>query len=184
MMNKSNSIEAIDKANLTNQTKFRLDEISKIENYFIEEINQRKSCSKKLSKYVAAFDYIDQALIVLSATSGGIPIISFTTIVGAPVWTASASLALFFSLSTGIVKKLLNVTRKKKHDKILMLAKSKLNSIETLISQALIDMDISHEEFITILKEKDKYEKMKNNLRSENEKSYEIMRLNGVKSKT
>ena len=65
-----------------------------------------------------------------------------------------------------------------------MLAKSKLNSIETLISQALIDMEISHEEFITILKEKDKYEKMKNNLRSENEKSYEIMRLNGVKSKT
>ena len=53
-MNESNSIEAIEKTNLTNQTKFRLDEISKIENYFIEEINQRKSCSKKLSKYVAA----------------------------------------------------------------------------------------------------------------------------------
>ena len=64
-----------------------------------------------------------------------------------------------------------------------MLAKSKLNSIETLISQALIDMDISHEEFITILTEKDKYEKMKDNLRSENEKSYEIMRLSSVKSK-
>ena len=62
-----------------------------------------------------------------------------------------------------------------------MLAKSKLNSIETLISQALIDMEISHEEFITILKEKDKYEKMKDNLRSENEKSYEIMRLSSVK---
>ena len=62
-----------------------------------------------------------------------------------------------------------------------MLAKSKLNSIETLISQALIDMEISHEEFITILKEKDKYEKMKDNLRSENEK-YEIMRLSSVKS--
>ena len=65
-----------------------------------------------------------------------------------------------------------------------MLAKSKLNSIETLISQALIDMEISHEEFITILKEKDKYEKMKDNLRNENEKSYEIMRLSSVKSKT
>ena len=65
-----------------------------------------------------------------------------------------------------------------------MLAKSKLSSIETLISQALIDMKISHKEFITILKEKDKYEKMKNNLRSENETSYEIMRLNSVKSKT
>ena len=58
-MNESNSIEAIDKINLTNQTKFRLDEISKIEKYFIEEINQRKSCSKKLSKYLVAFDYID-----------------------------------------------------------------------------------------------------------------------------
>ena len=64
------------------------------------------------------------------------------------------------------------------------MAKSKLNSIETLISQALIDMEISHEEFITILKEKDKYEKMKDNLRSENEKSYEIIRLSSVKSKT
>ena len=63
------------------------------------------------------------------------------------------------------------------------MAKSKLNSIETLMSQALIDMEISHEEFITILNEKDKYEKMKNNLISENEKSYKGMRLSGVKSK-
>ena len=64
-----------------------------------------------------------------------------------------------------------------------MLAKSKLNSIEILISQALIDMEISHKEFITILKEKDKYEKMNKNVRSENEKN-EIMRLSSVKSKT
>ena len=183
-MNESNSTEAIDKINFTNQTKFRLDEISKIENYFIEEINQRKSCSKKLSKYVAVFDYIDQALIVLSATSGGVSIISFTNIVGAPVGIASASL-YSFSLTTAIVTKLLNITRnkKKKQDKILMLAKSKLNSIETLVSQALINMEISHEEFITISKEKDKYERMKDNLRSENEK-YEIVRLSIVKSKT
>ena len=114
MMNKSNSIEAIDKTDLSEQTKFRLDEISKIENYFIEEINQRKSCSKKLSKYVAVFNYIDQALIVLSATSGGVSIISFTTIVGAPVGIASASLTLFFSLTTRIVKKVLHITKKKK----------------------------------------------------------------------
>ena len=185
MMHKSNSIEGIERRDLSEQTKFRLDEISKTENYFHEEINQRKSWSKKLSKYVAVFDYIDKILIVLSATTGGVSIISFTTIVGAPVGIASASLTLFFSLTTGIVKKLLNITRnkKKKHDKILVLAKSKLNSIETLVSQALIDMEISHEEFITILKEKDKYEKMKDNLRSENEK-YEIMRLSSVKSKT
>ena len=63
-MNENNSIESIDKTNLTNQAKFRLDEISKIENYFIEEINQRKSCSRKLNKYVAVYDYIDQARIV------------------------------------------------------------------------------------------------------------------------
>ena len=89
-------MDKINKINLSEQTKFRLDEISKIENYFIEEINQRKSCSKKLSKYVAVFDYIDQALIVLSATSGGVSIISFTSIIGAPVGIASASLTLFF----------------------------------------------------------------------------------------
>ena len=63
-----------------------------------------------------------------------------------------------------------------------MLAKSKLNSIETLISQALIDTDISHGEFVTILKDKDKYGKMKENLKSENEE-YRIMRLSSVKSK-
>ena len=112
-MNKCSSTEEIDKTGLSEQTKFRLDEISKIENYFIEEINQRKSCSKKLSKYVAVFDYIDQALIVLSATSGGVSIISFTIIVGTPVGIASTSFTLFFSLTTGIVKKLINLTREK-----------------------------------------------------------------------
>ena len=159
------------KAILLRQLTHWLEEIRKIENYFIEEINQRKLCS---NKYVTVFDYLDKILIVLSATSGGVSIISFTSIVGAPV-----------GITTGIVKKLLNITRnkKKKHDKILMLAKSKLNSIETLISQALIDMEISHEEYNAIFKEKDKYEKMKDNLRSENKK-YEIMRLSIIKLKT
>ena len=84
-MNKSNSIEAIDKTDLFEQTKFRLDEISKNENFFIEEINPRKTCIKKLNKYVAAFDYIDKTLIFLSATTGGVSICSFTRIAGAPV---------------------------------------------------------------------------------------------------
>ena len=103
-----------------------------------------------------AFSYIDKISIALSASSSGVSIILFTSIVGAPIGIASASLTLIFSVTTGIVKKLLNIPRnkKKKHDKILMLAKSKLNSIETLISQALIDMDISHGEFVTILKKK------------------------------
>ena len=184
-MNECNSIESIDKTILSEQTKFRLSEIIGIENYFYQEINQRKSCSKKLNKYVTTFDYIDKILIVLSATTGEVSLISFTSVIGAPVGIASASFALIFSLTTRIIKKLLNITRKKKkkHDKILMLVKSKLNSIDTLISQALIDMDISHEEFITILKEKDRYEMMKDNLRSENGESYKIMRSNSVKSK-
>ena len=151
-MNESNSIKAIDKTNLSEQTKFRLSEIIGIENYFYQEINQRKSCSKKLSKYVAVFDYIDQALIVLSAKSGGVPIVLFRCIVGAPVGIASASLTLLFSLTIGIVKKLRNITgnKKKKHDKILMLAKSKLSSIENLIHQALIDMEISHKNLLQL----------------------------------
>ena len=170
-MNENNSIEAIDKTNLTEQTKFRLSEITGIENYFYQEINQQKSYSKNLNKYVTIFDYIDKILIILSATTSGISIISFTSVIGTSVGIVSASFTLIFSLSTRIIKKLLNITRNKnkKHDKILMLAKSKLNSIETLISQALIDMEISHEEYITILKEKDKYERTKDNLRSDDE---------------
>ena len=157
-MNENGSIEAIDKTNLTEQKKFRLYEITGIENYFNREINQRTSYSKKLNKYVTVFDYLDKALIVLSAESSGVPIISFRSIAGVPVGIASSSFTLIFSLTKGIVKKLLNIARNKtkNHDKTLMLAKSKLNSIETLISQALIDMEISHEEFVTILNEKDK----------------------------
>ena len=94
----------------------------------------------------------------MSATTGGVCIISHTTIAGAPVGIESAVFTIVFAFASGIIKKLLKLTRnkRKKHDKIIMLAKSKLNSIETLVSKALIDMEISHEEFITILKEKDK----------------------------
>ena len=113
-MNESNFIETIGRTNLTEQTNIRLNEITEIENYFHQKINQRRLCSKKLSKYVTAFDYIDKVLIALSATSGGVSIISFTSVVGAPVGIASASFTLIFSLTTGIVKKLLSIARKKK----------------------------------------------------------------------
>ena len=183
-------MDGIGKRNLSEQTKDRLSEIIGIENYFHQEINQRKSCSKKLNKYVTTFDYIDKILIVLSATSSGVSIISFTSIVGAPVGIASASFTLIFSLTTGIIKKLLSIARnkKKKHNKIFMLVKSKLNSIETLISQALIDMEISHQEFVAIFREKDKCEKMKENGKNVSERSsaekQESMRMNSVNSRT
>ena len=134
----------IDQTKLTDQTKFRLYEIKKFENCFINDINQQKVYSKKLGRYVTIFDYIDKLLIVLSATSGGVSIISFTSITVVPAGIASASFALIFSITAGIIKKLLSTTikKKKKHDQILMLAKSKYNSIEALISQALNDIDI------------------------------------------
>ena len=78
------------------QTKFRLNEISKIENYFNQEINQRKLCCKKLSKYVGAFDYINKILIVLSTTSGRVCIISSVSVVGAPIGIAGGSFTFIF----------------------------------------------------------------------------------------
>ena len=149
-----------------------MSEIIGIENYFYQEINERKSYIRKLNKYITIFEYIDKILIILSATSRGVSVISFLSIVGVPVGIASASFTLIFSIAKGIIKILLKITRnkKKKHDNILMLAKSKLNSTEILVSKALNDMDISHEKFTIILNEKDKYDRMKYKIINENEK--------------
>ena len=173
----------IDKTKLTDQIKYRLNEITKIENYFNQKINQRKTCSKRLSKYVAPFDYIDKICIVLSTISGGVCIISSVSFVGAPAGIPGASFTLIFSLTTEIIKILLSMTRNKKknHDKILMFAKSKLNSIETLVSQTLIDMEISHEEFYTIMKEEKIWEDERK-VRNASEKQ-EDMSLKSVNSK-
>ena len=174
----------IDKTKLSDQTKFRLYEIKKIENYVISEINEKKSYSKKLNKYVTIFDYIDKILIVLGVPSSGVSIISFVSTIGVPAGIASASFTLIFSITAGIIKKLLSTTikKKKKHDQILMLAKSKYNSIEVLILQALNDININHEEFITILKEKDRHEKIKENIKDKNKyKKQEIIKLSSIK---
>ena len=134
---------------LNDLTKFRLDEINIIKDYLNSEIKERKDIIKKISKYIVAFDYGDKLFITLSASFGTLSIASHATIVVIPVGIAGASLTLIFTITTGVVKKLLNITRKKKkkHNKIISLARSKLNIIETLISRALTDFDISHEEF-------------------------------------
>ena len=93
---KYNSLKTIDKIVLSEQTKFWLSEVIGIENNFYQEFKQRKSCSKKLNKYVTIFDYIDKILIVLSATSSGRSIISFTSFIRAPGGIASASVTLIF----------------------------------------------------------------------------------------
>ena len=122
---------------------------------------------KRIRKYFASFDYFDKSLIFLSATSGIISIASFSTVIETPVGIASASLRLTFSLSTGIVKKLLKTTRnkKKKHNKIIMLASSELNSIESKISEALINNEISHDDFMIIINEERNYRELKDSIR-------------------
>ena len=90
----------------------------------------------------------------MSATSGEVSIISFASVIDAPAGIQTASFTLVFSLTTGIIKKLLTITRNKKKNKIVMLAKSRSNNIEILLSQALVDLEISHEEFKTIIKGK------------------------------
>ena len=136
-----------------NNQQFRLNKINETKDYFIAEIKERELMSKRLSKYIACCDYFDKFLIVLSAASGSVSIASFATVIGTPVGIASAGLSLTFSLPTGLVKKLLKTTinKKKKHIKIGMLARSKLNSIESKMSEALINNQISLEDFLTII---------------------------------
>ena len=138
-------------------TKFRLDEINKIKDYLNAEIKDRKDIVKKISKNIVAFDYAGKLFITLSASFGTLSIESHANIVGIPVGIAGAS-----------NKKLLNITRKKKkkHNKIIALARSKLNIIETLISRALTDFDISHEEFLKIIYEKNNHEQIRDNIKS------------------
>ena len=139
---------------LNDQQQFRLNKINEVKENFIAE---------KFLLYIALFDYFDKSLIVLFATFGSISIASFASVIGAPVGRASASFTLAFSMSTGIIKKLLKTTRKKKknHNKIVMLARSKLNSKEIKISEALMNNDIGHEDFMTIINEEKKLSRIK-----------------------
>ena len=153
---------------LNDLTKFRLNENNKIKGYLNAEIKERKDIVKKMSKYIVASDYADKLFITLSASIGALSIASHATVVGIPVGIAGASLTLIFTLTTGVVKKLLNITRKKKKklNKIIALARNKLKIIETLISETLTDFDISHEELSKIIYEKNNYEQIKDNIRN------------------
>ena len=152
---------------LTDVNKYRLDEINEIRNYLNNEIKERKDIIKKLNKYLVSFDYLDNIFIALSASFGIVSIASHATVIGIPVGIAGSSLTLIFTISTVVNKSLLRVTkkRKKKHNKIIALTKSKLNMIETLLSSALNDSKISHEEFTNIITEKNIYENIKENIK-------------------
>ena len=125
---------------------------------------------KKLNKYLVSLDYLDKIFITFSASFGKLSIASYAAVVGIPVGIAASSLTLIFTIGTGLNKSLLQVTknRKKKHNKIITLAKSKLNMVDTILSGALNDSEISHEEFTNIINEKNIYENIKENIKKPN----------------
>ena len=140
--------------------------------HFLVEIREREPISQNVSKYIASLDYFDKSLNILSMLSGSISIASFATIIGVPAGIIGASCSFTFSITSRFVKRFLKTIRnKKKHNKIVMLARSKLNSIENKISKALMDNEISHEEFEKIINEEKTYgELMMNSNRSDAEK--------------
>ena len=146
-----------------NEQQFRLKKINGIDDCFVAEIKKRVLMSKRFSKYIASFDYFDKSSIILSVTTGSISIASFAIVIGVPVGMASASFSLEYSITTGIVKELLKTLKNKrrKHNKIFMLARSKLDSLESKISEAMINNEISHEDFTTIINEEKKYRELK-----------------------
>ena len=115
----------------------------------------------------------------MSASSGALSIASYASAVGTPAGIAGFSLTLVFAIGTGISKSLLKVTkrRKKKHNKIIALAKNKLNTIDTLLSSALNDSEISHEEFTNIITETNIYENIKENIKELTTESSEEEKL-------
>ena len=152
---------------LTNVNKYRLDEINKIRDYFNNETKERKDITKKLNKYLVSFEFLDKIFIALSASFDTLSIASYGSVVGTPAGITGSSLTLIFTIGTGISKSLLKATkkRKKKHNKIIALAKNKLSTIDTLLSSALNDSEISHEEFSNIITEANIYENIKENIK-------------------
>ena len=177
---RSNIYPNLNEIPLSDHQHFRLNKTNEIKDYFAAEIIERELMSKRLSKYVDFCDYFDKPLIVLSATSGSISIASFATVIGTPAGIARASLSLTFSLSTGIVKKLLKTTRnkKKKHNKIIMLARTKSNSIESKVSETLINSEISHEDFMIIINKEKNYRELKESARMMNSQRSDAEKIN------
>ena len=156
---------------LTDINNYRINEINKVKDYFNDEINERKNIIKKLNKYTVTLDYLDKIFITLSAPFGTLSVTAHATVLGILLGITGASVTLLFTISTGINKSLLQLTKKreKKHNKIMTLAKNKLNMIDILLSSALNDSIISHEEVSNIITEKNMYENIKENIKDTKE---------------
>ena len=147
---------------------FRLKNIDETRNYLIEEINRNELMSKKHKKVCTTLNYIEHFLILGSTITGCVSISAFASLVGIPIGIASSTIGLKICVITAGIKKYKSIIKKKKkkHDKIVLLAKSKLNSIEVLISKALIDSVISHDEFVLINNVLKEYNEMKEEIKN------------------
>ena len=134
-------------ANISNEQQLRLNKINEIKDYLLAEIRERELISKNVSKYIASFEYFSKSLIYLSLVASSISIASFVSVIGAPAEIIGTSCGLTFSITSGFIKKFLKTIKikKKKHNKIVRLARSKLNSLEGKISQVLKYNELSHE---------------------------------------
>ena len=138
----------------SNEQQLRLNKINEIKDYFLTEIRERELIRENLSN-IASLDYFDKSLNVLSILSGSVSIASFGIVIGASAGIIGAICGFAFSITSGFIKRFLKTKRnkKKKHNKIVMLARGKLNSIESKIFKVLMDNEISHEELETIINE-------------------------------
>ena len=134
-------------ANISNEQQLRLIKTNKIKDYLLAEIRERELISNNLSNYIASFECFNKSLIFLSVLASSISIASFVSVIGAPAEIIGASCGLTFSIRSGFIKTFLKTTRNKnkKHNKIVILARSRLNSIECKISEGLINNEISHD---------------------------------------
>ena len=146
---------------------FRLKNIDETRNYLIEEINRNELMSKKHKKVCTTLNYIEHFLILASTITGCISISAFVSLLGIPIGITNSAIGLKICAITVGIKKFKSIIKKKKkkHDKIVLLAKSKLNSIEVLISKALIDSVISHDEFVLINNVQKEYGEMKEEMK-------------------
>ena len=151
---------------------FRLKKIDEMRNQLIKEINQNKLMSKKDKKVYRVLNYIDHSLIVISTITGCVSISAFAPLIGIPIGIMSSATGLKICVITAGIKKYKSIITKKnkKHDKLVLLAKSKLNSIEVLISNVLIDSNISHDEFVLMNNVLKEFYDMKEEIKNSNNK--------------
>ena len=143
--------------------KFRLAEIDQTRNYFMEEIKQNDLISKTPKKICKILDYIKHLLILACTVTGCVSISGFASLVSIPVGVASFVITIKTSIITALIKKYKSII-KKKNNEILLLAKTKLNTVEVLISKALTDLNIHQYKFVLVnnMKNDDMKEEIKN----------------------